>query len=135
MKPAAILVAAFDIEISGPMEAVLFCENGEMARSGIKPNVENVVFFGEFVVATGGTAGFGRKKFSGGAFVPDVRGMSTEKIDNAAEEGNVGERVLAFIAIEDRDWDAPDALARDATNPGERRSYSRCGFRPIRAST
>src|SRR5712692_9731594 len=51
MEPAAILIAAFQIHIGGPRQAVFRRQNGEMAGSGVEPDIENVSLFAKFLVA------------------------------------------------------------------------------------
>ena len=85
-----------------------------MARSGIEPDVENVVLFGELRRAALLADGPGGHQFGGGAFEPDVGRVLFEKIDHAVEDLAIGQRFAAGRTIEDDDRHAPDALARDA---------------------
>ena len=85
-----------------------------MARSGVEPDVENVVFLAEFVATALGTSRVGAEQFGGAARVPDVGGVFGKLAHDRVEVAAIGERVAALLAIEDGDRDAPHALARDA---------------------
>ncbi len=55
MEPAAMLVAAFGVEIGGGAELGFEVEDSVPACAGFEPDVEDVGFFAEFFVAAGGT--------------------------------------------------------------------------------
>ena len=114
MEPAAVLVAAFEIDIGRPGQAVAAVEHGEMAGAGIEPDVEDVGFLGNSV-----DAAFARTAHPGRSIRRPIcrtrrRRYAREKIDHAVEDLAIGERLAALFAIENGDGHAPDALARDA---------------------
>src|SRR5277367_1359718 len=51
VEPAAVLIAAFQVEIRGPCEAVRSSQHGQMAGSGIEPDVQDVGLFAELNAA------------------------------------------------------------------------------------
>ena len=71
---------------AGQGRPIALVEHGEMARSGIEPDVENVVLLAErspqphlaHVCA-------GRQQFGGGSFIPDVGGVLAEESHDAVE--------------------------------------------------
>src|SRR5215469_5637895 len=85
-----------------------------MAGTGIEPDVEDVVLLAKGTAsALGAGVSFGQE-FGGGALIPDIGAVLAEEGDNAVENGAIGNRLAAGVAIEDDDGHAPDALARDA---------------------
>ncbi len=54
MEPAAVLVAAFGVEVGGAVEFGLEVEDGVPACAGLEPDVEDVHLFAELVAAAGG---------------------------------------------------------------------------------
>ncbi len=124
LEPAAILIAAFHVEIGRPAQAVFLAKHREMARSGIEPDVENVVLFRKFRRAALLADRPGGNEFSGGALEPDIGRVLFEKIDDAVENRAVGQRFAACRAVEDHDRHAPDALARN-TPVGPARDHVR----------
>src|SRR3974390_2280931 len=48
LEPSAVLIATPDVHVRWPRQSEALVEHGEVARSGIEPNVENVVFLAEF---------------------------------------------------------------------------------------
>ncbi len=102
MEPAAILIAAFDVEIGGPGQSFVSFEHGQMARSGIEPDVENVGLFAEARAAAFGARRLRADQFFGGALVPDVGRVFGEELHDAVEHLLVGERFAAALAVEHR---------------------------------
>ena len=114
MEPAAMLVAAFGVEVGGEVEFGFEVEDGVPACAGFEPDVEDVHLFAEFFAAAGGAGGaFGQE---GCCFVgvPGVGAFVFEEVDDALVDGFVVERGRGIFAEEDGDGDAPDALAGDA---------------------
>ena len=130
MEPAAILVAAFQVHVGGPRQFGIVPEHGEMARPGVEPDVEDVVFFAELRRRRILRSRAGRHQFGGGALVPDVGGVLGEELDDAVEDLAIRDRLAAAFAVEDDDRNAPDALARDAPVGTVRDHVVRCAPRP-----
>src|ERR1035438_2740470 len=78
MEPAAILIAAFNVEIRGPSQIVSGGEHCQVARSGIEPDVQDVGFLAELGAAALGAGHAGRQQFGCGALIPDVGGVLGE---------------------------------------------------------
>ena len=114
MEPAAVLVAAFGVEVGGGVEFGLEVEDGVPACAGLEPDVEDVHLFAEFFVAAGGTGVFLGQKGGGFVGVPGVGAFFFEEVDDALVDGFVVEGLAALVAEEDGDGDTPDALAGDA---------------------
>src|SRR4051794_7015222 len=89
-------------------------EHGQMARTGIEPHVENVVFFRELMAAALVTLRAKGDELGGRLLIPNVGAMLPEELHHVVENRALRERLAAGIAVEDGDGDAPDALARDA---------------------
>ena len=121
MKPAAMLVGAFEIEdfvgpaVANPVnareirEVFRIAQREGMSRAGIEPDIENVVdlfVFFRFV--------FGRQESRGGARrEPGVGTLLFESLRDALVDLVVDKNLLCFPIDEDRDRHAPSALARD----------------------
>ena len=114
MEPAAVLIAAFEIHVGRPGKAEALVEDGEVARTGIEPDVENVVLLAEGAAAALGAGVARGQEFGGRALIPDVGAVLAEEGDDAVENGAIGDRLAAGVAIENDDGHAPYALARDA---------------------
>ena len=114
MEPAAVLVSAFGVEIGGGVEFGFEIENGVPACAGLKPYIEDVCLFAELFVTAGTARGVLRQKGGCVADVPGVCALVFEELDDCLIDGFVVEGLAAFVAEEDGDGDAPDALAGDA---------------------
>src|SRR5581483_9316428 len=110
LKPAAVLVAPFQVQVCRPRQAVLRHEHGKMARTGIKPHVENVAFFRELRPAASRTRSAGGQQFGGAALVPDIGGLLSEELHNPIENLTVCNQLAARLAMESDDGHTPDAL-------------------------
>ncbi len=113
VEPAAVLVSALGVEVGGEVEFGLEVEDGVPACAGLEPDVEDVHLLAELFVAAGAGCAFGQE----GGCVVDVPGVGAfffEEIDDAVVDGLIVERLVALLAEEDSDGDAPDALAGDA---------------------
>ena len=51
LEPSAVLVAALDVHIGGPFQAEALVQHRQVARTGIEPHVQNVVFLVELLSA------------------------------------------------------------------------------------
>ena len=113
VEPAAVLVAAFGVEVGGGVEFGFDVEDGVPACAGLEPDVEDVHLFAELGVAAGAGGACGEE--GGGVVgVPGVGAFFVEEVDDAFVDGVVVEGLVALVAEEDGDGDAPDALAGDA---------------------
>src|SRR4051794_37683454 len=84
-----------------------------MARPGVKPDVEDVVFFGELCPAAFSASRTGGHEFGGRALIPDVSRVLGEQLDHVVEDLAIRYWLTAAFAVEDDDRNAPDALAGD----------------------
>ncbi len=109
-----MLVAAFGVEVGRGVEFGFEIEDGVPACAGLEPDVEDVDLFAELLVAAAATGGAFGEQSGGFVDVPGVGALFSEEIDDALVDGFVVEGLAAFVAEEDGDGDAPDALARDA---------------------
>ncbi len=114
VEPAAMLVAAFGVEVGGSVEFGLDVEDGVPACSGLKPDVEDVHLFAELGAAAVKAGGSGRQESGDIVLVPGVGAFAMEELHDALVDGRIVERLVAFFAEEDGDGHAPDALAGDA---------------------
>src|ERR1700722_8207869 len=114
VEPASVLVAALGVEVGGEVKLGFEVEDGVPACAGFEPDVEDVHLFAKFFVAAGeaGSA-FGNKR-GGFVNVPGVGALFFEEFDDALVDDLVVEGFAAFVAEEDGDGNAPDALAGDA---------------------
>src|SRR6266481_7079052 len=110
VEPAAILIGAFEIDVGGPLGAL---QNGEIRRTGVKPDVENVVFLAPFCGAAGAGCA-GGEQFFRGVLIPGVGAFLFEPFHDVAQSGEILEARPACVAIENDDGNAPETLAGDA---------------------
>ena len=89
-------------------------EDGVPACAGLEPDVEDVHLFAELFVAADGQAVSLGRSVGGFVAVPGVGAFFFEEIDDGLVDGLVVEGLVALVAEEDGDGDAPDALAGDA---------------------
>ena len=52
LEPAAMLITALQIQIGRPLQLGSFLNDGSMARSRIKPDIENIVFLDKLASRT-----------------------------------------------------------------------------------
>src|SRR6266700_7575969 len=109
MKPAAILVWSFEIDVSRPFFAL---QNREIRGAGIKPHIQNVVLFAK-LRRTAGTFSPSRQEFFRRMFVPGVRAFLLEPSDDIAKCDVILELFAAALAEEHDDGHTPKALTRD----------------------
>ena len=107
LKPAAMLIGAFQIDIRRPFEirAVFQCEG--MRTAAVEPHVENVhdlLPFGMVVVIA-------EEAFLGAFSKPGISAFSLKGLHNPLIDGIV-EQNLALLVRENRYWDAPRSLPR-----------------------
>ena len=132
VEPAAVLVAALEVEVGGPAQVRARLEHGRVADAGLEPHVEDVGLLDAAVVpAAAGQRRAGRQELLGRALEPGVGALgrrtarSTRSNDRVVEQ----QRLAALLAVEDRDRHAPGALARDAP-VGPVRDHAEMRLRP-----
>ncbi len=114
VEPASMLVATLGVEVGGEAEFGLEFEDGVPACAGLEPDIEDVHLFAEVGAAAVGAGGAGGQQGSGAVLVPGVGAFAMEEIDEAFVDLRVVQGLVAGVAEEDGDGDAPDALAADA---------------------
>ena len=115
VEPAAILIAAFEINIG--RESQRFAarlENRDTARTRIEPDVEDVGLFAKI-----GAVAFWTRESVGQQLglrpsVPRVGRFFGKDVGNVIDDLRVGDRLVASLAIKYRDRHAPKPLARNA---------------------
>ena len=135
LEPAAILVAAFQIEIGRPAQPVLFVQRREMARAGIEPDIENVVLFGEFRCPALRARRSRREpvppRFARTRYRPNAARTDPpryrESCDPSAARGTARNRKQQSAR--------PRRAGARCTNRGGWRPCWRCALRPTRASS
>ena len=113
LEPAAVLVAALDIHIRRP-EALVALHGGDVGGAGVEPAVEGVGLLGE-VLAAAVRAGeaFGQD-VGRRAVEPGVAAFLFKELGHCLDALFVAHGLVAVIAVEHRDRQAPAALAGDA---------------------
>ena len=109
VEPAAVLVAALQVEVHGP-EAVLALAHRGPAHARLEPHVDDVRLLAE----VGGSAGAGHalgQQLSGVPGVPGVGALLGEDAGHMVDELAAGQGLVAILAVEHRDRHAPGALA------------------------
>src|SRR5882724_511519 len=118
VEPAAILIGTLEINVGGTpilprVDKTEFrCEHCQIRRTGIKPDVQDVVFLTPFRRAAGALRS-GRQQFFRCVLIPGVGPFFFEPLHDIAKRAKVFEALAATLAVENDDRDAPEALARD----------------------
>jgi hypothetical protein len=86
LEPAAVLVAAFEVEVGGPLGAALAAtERGGVGGTGVDPDVEGVAAAGE---GGGGRPAGGQgdpgEDFGGGGAIPEIGAMTVANLSAMA---------------------------------------------------
>src|SRR5439155_11718084 len=113
MEPSAVLVAAFEIEISREGQVRFLAKDGGIARAGLEPDIDDVGFFPEFCSAALGALAANRKPI-GFWRIPRVRAGAGKELDHSAVHLGIAQGLAAAFTYKHRDGQTPDALARDA---------------------
>ena len=113
VEPAAMLVAAFKVEIGWCLELFSLLHDRCMRNTGVEPDIENVHFLTEIIMAATWADGAVRQELFGFFFVPDVAARLFEKVGDMVHDLAIGQSFIAFAAIEDRDRYTPAALTAD----------------------
>ena len=119
VKPPTVLVAAFEVNVGRPGDVRPVAEHCGVTRPGIEPHVQDVRFLAQFRVAALGTLRSPRQEILSRVRVPGVGAFLLEKLDRFlcqphSELWRIDQRLLANVAVECGDRDAPDALAGNA---------------------
>src|SRR5688572_19340305 len=114
MEPATKLVAAFEVKARRPRQTIRFVENGQVARAGVEPDVENISFFNELSAATPGAFPVLTDQLGRPALVPDIRGVLAEERNYSIQNLAVRDGLAPTRAITGQDRHAPDTLPGDA---------------------
>ena len=115
VEPAAILVTAFEIHISGEVKGVASCfQNRDTRRTRIEPHIEDVGLFSEIIPGTFRTFESVGKKFGLSLGIPRVCSFFRKDVSDMIDDFRVGNRFIATIAVEDRNRNAPTSLTRNA---------------------
>ena len=113
VEPAAMLVAAFKVEVGWCLELFSLLHDRGMRNTRVEPDIENVHFLTEIIMAATWADGAVRQELFSFFFVPDIAARLFEKVGDMVHDLAVGQSFIAFAAIEDRDRYAPAALAAD----------------------
>ena len=106
LEPAAVLVAAFEIQIGRPGQLFALFEHGKVGAAGIEPYVHGV---GQFVVLF---AVFGRQQLGFVEFEPGVDAFFFDAFgDFFQQRGGIGMQLAAFFMGKEGHRRAPVALA------------------------
>ena len=113
LEPTAVLVAALDIHIRRP-EALVALHGGNVGRAGVEPAVERVGLLRE-VLAAAVRAGeaFGQD-VGRRAVEPGVAAFLFKELGHGVDALFIAHGLVAVVAVEHRDRQAPAALAGDA---------------------
>ena len=114
MKPAPVLVVSLEVHVGRGAEVRPVFQHGGMAHTGIEPDVEDVRLLLEPRPAALGAAGSRRHQLFRFALEPDVGAVFPDKTDHMIENRLRHHLRPARVAIEHRDRDAPEPLARYA---------------------
>src|SRR5947208_13930717 len=126
MKPAAMLVRAFEIERGRPFQFRSLLQDESMRRAGIEPHLDDVrdlVPFRGIVLIAEKAARVGR--------IPDIGALPLDRRGDAFDDRGVAQWLAGLLVDEDRDRYAPGALPRHAPiRP--RLAHPRAAIPPLR---
>ena len=114
LEPAAVLVGAFEVQRQRPAQLRVVELHAFVARSGIEPDIEDVLLPLEVAAAARRAAHAGRQEVGQVPLVPGVRPMLLEQLGGALDNRRVERRFTARHALQGGYRHAPRALARDA---------------------
>src|SRR6266540_709628 len=104
-----MLIVSLDVDRSRPRQLRARLQHRDVRTAGVEPDVEDVELFPElFAAAFAGGQKIGRR-----TLVPRVRSLRAKDLCDPSEELRRVNHLVAFVAVEDRDWNAPQSLARD----------------------
>src|ERR1043166_4338059 len=112
LKPASMLVAAFEIHIRGVSERLVLPQYGAMAYAGLKPHVHDVGALREVRRTARGTLDVA-KQFAHAALEPNVDAFLRHVLAELEDQFAVQQRLAAIAALQERQRNAPRALPRD----------------------
>src|SRR5690606_40223829 len=111
VEPAPVLVRPLQIQIRRPSEPLVLHQHGGMAAARIQPYIHGVRFLAEGIMTAFRTADARRKQLlhilgipGGGAFLLE---NGRDPVDRLLRD----QRVIALLAVEDRQGNAPHPLA------------------------
>src|ERR1043166_1927518 len=110
VKPAAMLIVPFEINLRRPAELLAALEYRDVRAAGVEPDVEDIVLAAERRVAAAARLVV---EVGDRPLVPRVRALFAKGFDDSREQIGRGHGLIALLAEEHRDRDAPQTLARD----------------------
>ena len=108
-----MLVGAFKVEVSRPVQVLMLGADGEVTGAGIDPHVERVGALAEILGPGGGNGGAGEDFLDGGG-PPPIATTRGDLLGDVTDDGAVEIGFALGRRIESRDRHAPGALTRDA---------------------
>src|SRR5437660_7162359 len=112
-----MLIVSFEIHRSGPRELRARFQNGDVRAPGVEPHIEDVGLFSKCLASTCAGKSW-HQEITDRMLEPSVGAFAAEDLDDAIEKLGRGDRLCAFLAIQNRDRYAPQPLARDAPEIG-----------------
>ena len=114
LEPAAVLVAAFEVDVGRPGQLGPDRQHRLVARSRIEPHVEDVHLAREGRAAARAAREAGGQELLDGPLVPRVGAVLAEHGGGLLDERGRRHRFAARRAVDGRNRHAPGPLARDA---------------------
>src|ERR1700686_1044965 len=112
MEPSAMLIAAFEIQIGGPRQVGLVAKDGGVARSRLKPHVENVGFFFKLRPGAVGALVAGSKNRVGLRRVPRIGAVLRNELHHLTIYSRIVHWLAAVVAQKYSDRNTPHPLPR-----------------------
>jgi hypothetical protein len=111
IEPAAILIAAFQIDVSWEAErlATRF-KHSNATRTGIKPNVENIGLFSKIGITAFRASKPFRQQFGFGSGIPGISSFLREDVRDVIDDLRVSDGLVTTFTVKDRDRNAPRTL-------------------------
>ena len=114
LEPAAMLVAALEVDVGRPGQLGPGGQHRLVARPGVEPDVEDVALAFERGAAARRAGHALGDELLDRPLVPGVGAVHVEDAGRALDERRRQQRFAALDAVDRRDRHAPGALARDA---------------------
>ncbi len=95
VKPAPVLVAAFQVHVRGGAEIVARFQHRGVGNAGVEPHIQDVHFLFQVRAAAGRACRPSRQEIRCVTFIPDIGAKLGEQVGNMAHHGSIGEGLAA----------------------------------------
>ena len=135
LEPAAVLVAALEVEVGGPRQFLAERQHGLVARAGVEPDIEDVALALELGAAAGGAREPLRDELLDRPLVPGVGAVGVEDRRRLLHEAQVSAVLHRTSCSRRRGSALPRRAGARCTSRAGSRPCCRCGRGPTWGSS